>query len=1241
MRTFLQPVDFVIVVVYLLVLLAIGYWVSFVKPKKEDENLFLAGRSLGWASIGLNMWGTNVGPSMLIASASIGYTTGIVAGNFAWYAFVFILLLAVVFAPRYLGARVSTLPEYMGLRFGESTRNILAWYTLITILISWLSLGLFAGGVLVRQLLGLPMWLSVISMVVLATFFTAAGGLKAVAYTNVFQMLLLIAVSAALVFIGIAKIGGVSQLFHKTPATYWNLFLPAGDKSYPWPAILLGYPVMGVWFWCTEQSMVQSVLGARSLEQGQLGANFIGWLKILDVPLFIIPGVLCFILFPHLQNPDEAYLTLVTRLFPPGMRGLIIVVLIAALVGNIGSSLNSVSTVFTMDIYIRKYRPGATNREIIRIGRVITVAGAIVSVAMALAIDNIKGLNLFDVFQSVLGFLAPPMSVAFLLGVGWRGATPRAINFVLTIGTAFSVGVGILFLWVFPASRYPQWPHFLLLSFYIFVIIALGAVLVSLAGAGSPRLRIIPGVPTKKVRLLWTLLTIVMIILYILFNGHSVHAQSAQAASMRVGTPTAAAPRPAWIAYPGDYEIWLGNQVQNRRTERGTFYPPFWKLDAHYVLIDFRREFDLPAADDIELKTQGQYDCKLDGRMLSGAPRQLHLPPGHHTLELKIYNQSTPPALWCQGRYLVSDASWKATVEDKEWIDASGKASGQSGTRWQPAEPLPGDDPAHWHLATEPHSPVSSTHSPVSGKKDGQSLLVDFGKESFGYLDLHGLKGHGKLAIYYGESREEALSADSCEVLDYFDTGQPQPVDTVLQDSRAFRFVNIRYTGDISLDSVSMLFEYSPLAQRGSFRCSDPTIDSIWDVAAYTFHLNTREFFIDGIKRDRWVWSGDAYQSYLMNYYLFFDSATVTRTLWALRGKDPVTSHINTIMDYSFYWFTGIYDYYRYTGDTGFIRLIYPRMVSLMDWISERRDKNGWLEGQPGDWLFIDWADGLTKKGELSFEQLLYVRGLETMALCANLVRDSSGAETYRREAGTLRTRLFTDFWDVRRQAFVYSSVDNRILRYTNMFAIFFGYLSPEQQREIKTHVLLNDSIQRITTPYMQFYELEALCAMGEQQRVLKKIKDYWGGMLSLGATSFWEKYDPKENGVEHYAMYGRPFGRSLCHAWGASPLYLLGKYYLGVRPLTPGYASYAVEPVLGGLEWMEGTVPTPHGNIRIYCSRRQLRIHAVAGEGTLRFKSRTHPVCKEGVVRSVGGGAYEMMLEKDHEYTIDYAAVD
>lgn len=533
----LKPIDFIVVIIYLVLLFGLGYYVSFIKKRKEGENLFLAQHSLGWPSIGLNMWGTNVGPSMLIASASIGYSTGVVAGNFAWYAFVFIGLLAMVFAPKYLKAKISTLPEYMGLHFGPKTRNILAWYTLITILISWLSLGLFAGGILVQQLLNVPMWTAVLAMIVLATFFAAAGGLKAIAYTNVFQMILLIAVSLLLVLIGIEKVGGMSALIAKTPKSYWNLFLPASDANYPWIAIILGYPVMGVWFWCTEQSMVQSVLGAKNLEQGQLGANFIGWLKILDVPLFILPGILCFVLFPHLKNPDEAYLVMVTQLFPEGMKGLIIVVLIAALVSNIGSALNSVSTVYTMDIYVKKYKPEATTRQTIAIGRWVTVFSAIISVLVALAINSIKGLNLFDVFQSILGFLAPPMSVVFLFGVLWKKSTAKAVNVVLTLGTAFSVFIGVLYLWVFPAKLYPGWPHFLLLSFYIFVILSVLLILISRFDKQKPSLamheqedirrlsmktklaNLITNLPAR-VKWSWLALVIVMILLYIVFNGH-------------------------------------------------------------------------------------------------------------------------------------------------------------------------------------------------------------------------------------------------------------------------------------------------------------------------------------------------------------------------------------------------------------------------------------------------------------------------------------------------------------------------------------------------------------------------------------------------------------------------------------------------------------------------------------------------------------------------------------------------
>ncbi|MBR2102629.1 MAG: sodium:solute symporter [Prevotella sp.] len=517
---FLEPADWFILSAYFIILLAIGLWAS--TKRKKGSSLFLAGHSLRWYHIGFSMWGTNVGPSMLIASASAGFTTGIVSGNYAWYAFVFIALLAFVFAPRYLGTGVSTLPEFMGLRFGSATRNILAWYTIVTILISWLALTLFAGGILIRQVFSIPMWASALILLAISAFFSMAGGLKAVAYTNVYQMILLIVVSATLTIAGLVKVGGVGALADAVPAHFWNLFRPNSDADFPWLPIILGYPVMGVWFWCTDQSMVQPVLAARSLNEGQKGANFTGWLKILDVPLYILPGVLCLALFPNLQNPDEAYMTMVTNLFPVGMVGLVMAVLTAALVSTIGSALNALSTVFTIDIYQKRFNPQATPGDILRTGRLVTVVGAVVVVLICVAIDSIQGLNLFNIFQSVLGFIAPPMAAVFLFGVFWKRATPLAANLALTVGTVFSIGVGILYLWVLPAETHPFWPHFMLLSFYIFVAIALFMAVVSLLGkptAQPSMMKVAPQRPATAVIVGWFLLALVMVALYIFFNG--------------------------------------------------------------------------------------------------------------------------------------------------------------------------------------------------------------------------------------------------------------------------------------------------------------------------------------------------------------------------------------------------------------------------------------------------------------------------------------------------------------------------------------------------------------------------------------------------------------------------------------------------------------------------------------------------------------------------------------------------
>jgi alpha-L-rhamnosidase len=579
----------------------------------------------------------------------------------------------------------------------------------------------------------------------------------------------------------------------------------------------------------------------------------------------------------------------------------------------------------------------------------------------------------------------------------------------------------------------------------------------------------------------------------------------------------AIAQKATWIWYPGDYEIWLSNKMQNRRTERGSFLPPLWKLDSHYVVIEFHKDFELPKAEKVELAVEGQYNIKIDGKAYAGYPKSIEVPAGKHRISLKVWNQANVPSIFVKAPHLVSDTSWLATFEDKEWIDASGKTSDLSATKYVNAGAWNFNEidttPSDFRLPVQPMQAVKKE------KKD-HAILVDFGKETFGYIKLLGLKGKGNITLTFGESKEEALSADHAELQDELKVDEAKPTDVTTEGSRAFRYVNVQYDDKVSLDDVSMLYEYSPVEQRGSFKCNDEQINKIWDVAAYTLHLNTREFFIDGIKRDRWVWSGDAYQSYAMNYYLYFDSPTVTRTLYALRGKDPVTSHINTIMDYTFYWFLGIYDYYQYTGDKAFIKQMYPRMQSLMQYCLNRRDKDGLMAGLPGDWVFIDWADGLSKKGEVSFEQLLLCRSLETMALCANLMKDNANGAKYKQLSASLKTKIFQYYWNAQKGALVHSRVNGRqtdnVTRYSNMFSIFFNYFTEAQKQQVKKSVLMNDQIQKITTPYMHFYELEALCAMGEQNYVLKQMKDYWGGMLNLGATTFWEEYNPAKTGADH-----------------------------------------------------------------------------------------------------------------------------
>ncbi len=706
-----------------------------------------------------------------------------------------------------------------------------------------------------------------------------------------------------------------------------------------------------------------------------------------------------------------------------------------------------------------------------------------------------------------------------------------------------------------------------------------------------------------------------------------------------------------WIWYPGDFEIWLGNLFNNRRTERGAMFPPFWKQDSHWPTVVFTKTVHLDEDEQVRITAEGQFNFSIDGQLHFPHAEQ-HIPAGEHVLSVKVWNQATPPALYLEGKSVVTDATWLATYEDKIWIDENGVAHG-SGI-YVPAGSwcfnAPDTPPSGFRLPRRELRPVSEEH--LSDREKGLygGTLYDFGREVFGYLKIFYLES-GSVSVYYGESREEALDKAHCETLDVL---HPTAVSRRREtgpgswyyelDSKAFRYVYIEYVQGVTwYDGIAVDYEYAPFdpERSGEFRCSDPEVNEIWKVSAYTMDLTTREFFVDGIKRDRWTWSGDAIQSYLMNYYLRFDTECVKRTIRQLRGKDPVTAHVNTIMDYTFYWFKSILDYYEYTADIAFVREMYPRMRSLMDYCHGREDDKGMAEGKADDWVFVDWVDfPMHKRGVLCFEQILYTKAIETMARCAALLRDhpladppqgsipvsvyAADAETYAERARQLEERWKRLFWDEEHHALLHAVEDGhlnrQVTKFPNMFAILYGYADDEQRRDILQHVLLNDDIPPITTPYMRFYELEALCQCGCQQRVLQEMKSYWGGMLRLGATTFWEKYNPDEQGAEHLAMYGRPYGKSLCHAWGASPIYLLGRYFLGVRPLKPGYEEYEVRPVVDAFEWMSGFVPTPFGRIQVIVYEGHVSVCSDGGHGTLIVGGRRYEID--------GSGKYGTMVE-------------
>ena len=660
-----------------------------------------------------------------------------------------------------------------------------------------------------------------------------------------------------------------------------------------------------------------------------------------------------------------------------------------------------------------------------------------------------------------------------------------------------------------------------------------------------------------------------------------------------------------WIWYPGDYGIWWGNEIQSQRLQWGGRLTPFWPLYEPHSRVLFRRAVHLTADEPLEIGADGHATVCWhspsgyhEGSAILG---KFTLPKDATAIEIKIQNNDRPPSVWVKGPHLVSDSEWKVG-----WT-----------TTWDTDDDLPADSSARF---TDPLTPPGLTRLPVERKNPvwsrethGHGLLADFGEETYGYLRFKDIRGKGAVRVIYAESESEALAVDLANTkpgaLDGWEMLMLEEGAEMRRDiAHGFRFVHvIPVDGEVSVGALAMDRETKGLPVRGSFRCSDTELNEIWDVSVRTLELTCREVFIEGIKRDHWVWSGDAVQSFLMNYYVFGDYDGCRDTLWTLRGKDPVKCHLNRIMDYTFYWFDAVEKYRLYSGDPYIARQVYPRMKTLLEFALGRLDAAGRPVDRPGDWMFIDWApEPLHNTGGVTaFEQMLLVRALEATAALAKEVGAADDANAYLARAKKLRDEIVPRYWNEEKGGLLHlmkadGSLDEQLTRYPNMFGLFYGYFDEAKRARVVKDVLLNDNVLKIQTPYMRFYELESLCSLGMQETVTKEIKSYWGGMLNLGATSFWELYNPSEKGVAHYAMYGRRYGKSLCHAWGASPTYLLGKYYLGVTPTQPGFAAYEVKPNLGGLEWIEGDVPAPFGRIHVKFDKKSVSVLSDGGKGVL-----------------------------------------
>jgi SSS family solute:Na+ symporter len=504
--------DIGIIGLYFALTLWIAWWASRVRHAVTEVgsvDYFLAGKSEGWFVIGASLFSSNIGSEIILGVSGAGARAEMPMANFEILAAFILILLGWLFVPFYLRTGVYTMPEFLELRYSKQCRNYLSVVSVLAYVITKISLIIFSGA-LIFETMGIPFWTGALITVLATGFYTVLGGLKAVIYTDMVQAFILLAACGAVTYFGLSQLGGWNELIStiqhasQEPGNpplerFFNLWRPSSDTQYPWTGMLFGAPILGVWYWCADQFIVQRTLSAKNISEARKGALFAGYLKLLPVFIFFIPGVIAYAMLKKglltfsLSNADYALPAMITQVLPVGLKGLAIAGLLAALMSSLSSAFNSSSTIFTIDFY-KRYRPSSSEKELVWVGQLATVVIVILSLAWIPFMKTLMGGGIFFYLQSIQAYISPPIAAVFLFGLFFKWINARGA--IVSLWTGFVLGICRLVTEFMAKEGIIQVPegtfigYFLSINFLhyaLFLFLFCAAVMILVSKMGTPQ----------------------------------------------------------------------------------------------------------------------------------------------------------------------------------------------------------------------------------------------------------------------------------------------------------------------------------------------------------------------------------------------------------------------------------------------------------------------------------------------------------------------------------------------------------------------------------------------------------------------------------------------------------------------------------------------------------------------------------------------------------------------------------